>query len=1360
PIARIATTTAAFDGTWSFPASAVLGGLNGFTGSVRAVDAAGNPASTAVGPVDGATTAPVILSANGAGVSGTAEPASTITLLDADGDPVATVTAGPGGAWTVPASAVPGGLDGFAGSVRATDEAGNTAATDVGPIDGVTPVPVITGANGLGVEGTAEPGATVVLRDADGDPVASVEAGLDGRWTIPAGDVAGGLDGFVGSVTATDDAGNVATAPVGPIDGAVSLSINVDPVTADNVINAAEAASGAVTISGTVFGDFTAGATVTVTLSTGVTATATLNAGGAWSTTVSGAALAAATSVTASVSTTDTAGNATTVSDTQTFAIDTTPPAAPVITSANGVALSGTTEAGATVTLLDADGDPVATVTAGPGGAWTVPGSAVAGGLNGFSGTVSASDPAGNSATTAVGPIDGATVTPVVTAANGAAITGLAEAGATITLLDADGDPVLGAGGLPITTTANGAGVWTFPAAAVPGGLDDFTGFARATDPAGNTAVGAIGPVDGDTPDPVVTAANGAIIAGTGEPGATIALLDETGAPVLDGAGVAITAVVAGDGTWSFPASRIPGGLDGFEGSVRATDPAGNTAQTDVGPIDGTISLTLAINPVTADNVLNGVEAGQAAVTVSGTATGEYSAGDAIRIQLSTGAFVTTTLAANGAWSVTFPGATLAGATGVTASAMVEDSAGNTVAVTETRTYAVDLSTPAPTILSANGAGVSGTAEAGALITLRGPGGQPVGSTTADGVGAWSIPAANISVPLNGFSGSVQAVDAAGNTAVSPLPTVDGVVTLTLTVDPVTTDNVINLAESGQPTIAVSGDVTGEFEAGDAVLVTLANGAQASTTLAADGSWTVAFSGAALAASQGLTVAVTSTDDAGNTRTATLEQPFGADLSPPPAPVLISAGATGLTGTGEAGAIVQLQTAGGAAIIGASGQPITAQVAGNGTWTIPASAFAGGVPPGFTGRLVEVDAAGNVSTPTTVPVIDLTPPSGATTAIAIGIIAGDDIVNLAESQATVTVTGQVTGEYRPGDTVTVTVGATVVNTTVAVGGGWTVGVPGAAFAGGTVQATVLASDAAGNIGSITSSRPYVADLVGPGGPAGTQAPGLSIAAAADGLINPVELAGGVSATVTLTPGSAAGDTVTLTLSSAGGPQTFTTVLTGANITAGTVNVPIGSALSDGTYSATAIIRDPSGNASAPSATLGFQVDAVAIDIEDAAAAVAETTLGVAATAGALTSRGQTVTWAIEPGGALVGTAGGRTVLRATIDAAGAYSVTLLDALDHPAPGADTLQLPIGVMVIDANGASSGTILVSVGDGVPDVAAPVVLAPTQPTVVVGSLIDQPSADGERVTSITIDGRTFTYNTAGDTVAVTGTGSTIV
>lgn len=1392
----LATVIAAFDGAWRFPASAIPGGADAFSGSVRATDAAGNVTNVNVGPIDASTLDPSIAVQNGQVISGTAEAGAVIRLVDADGQPlrngsgaVIRVTADENGAWSLPVS-VTGDLDGFQGFVEATDDAGNVARTPLGPVDASTIAPEIQAANGGEIDGLAEANASIALLTpggqpvigADGQPVV-VTAGPDGRWSIPASTLSGGLDGFTGIVQATDAAGNVATTPIGPIDGELTVSVFIDPVTADNTINIAESNADEVTVTGSVFGEFAAGDSVEVTLPGGASRTAEVDSQGRWSVTFTGAELAGGSSLTANFSTTDGAGNTVTVSDTRNYSTDLAAPDTAQVDVASGALLSGVAEIGSTVALLRPDGSPVLdaggapiTVVVGAGGSFSIPATRVPGGLDSFEGLIEVRDAAGNASQSPVGPIDGATDTPVIVSENGQGLSGTAEAGAVITLLGPDGRPVLAAGGTPITANADPDGQWNIPASVFPNGINNFSGSVQATDGNGNQASATVGPVDGGTATPTVTSANGAAIVGTGEPGAALALLDASGQPVTGPSGPVVV-TVGQDGTWVIPSSAVPGGLDGFSGSVRVTDAAGNTATAPVAEIDGSATLALVIDAVTADNVVNGAEAG-ATVTISGAAIGEYTVNDPVRVELSSGVFADTTLGADGRWSVTFPGAAVAASTSLIATATTQDAAGNPTTVSQGRSYLVDLSTDAPTITTVNGAGISGLAEGGARIVLRDGLGAQVGETVAGNDGRWALTADQVSVPLANFSGSVQATDPAGNTAASPVGPIDGGVELSVTVDPVTADNLVNLVES-QGAISISGEVAGEFRAGDTVTVALAGGPALSTTLAANGSWSVAFAGSDIAGATALTVTVETTDGAGNTAVITAQHAYQVDIVPPPAPVLSTAGPTGLTGTAEPNVVLLLllDTAD-EPVLGDDGQPITVTVGSDGTWQIPASAFEGGaLPPAFVGRLVGVDAAGNRSTPITTPEIDTTPPNADTTTVGIDLIAGDDIVNLAESQAPVTITGTVTGEFTVGDQVTIDTGAGTFTGAVLAGGTWSIAVPGASLGGGDLTVSIAATDVAGNVGLVSATRPYTLDTVGPGGPGGAATPSLAIPPAADGLIDPDELAGGVSAVVTLTPATAVGDIVRVVLTGGAGGQIIEATVDAAARAAGSISLPI-TGLVDGSYSAVATIIDPAGNASGPSATLSFGVDTTDITIGDTSASVSEATLGAAvtgiiATAGAtgtvtyalqaptapLTSRGEAVTWTSISGGGLVAQAGGREVLRATIDSNGAYRIVLLDALDHPAPGADTLVAPIGVTATDADGTAGAVIGLSIVDGIPAAGGPVTLSPTTPTTLVGDLVAF-GADGGRLSTASVEGLNFQYNPQTGGATVTGSSSTIV
>ncbi len=127
------------------------------------------------------------------------------------------------------------------------------------------------------------------------------------------------------SVTTTDIAGNSTTANDTQIYSVDTTpppaSITLAPITADNIVNAAEV-GGTVAVTGTVGGDVQDGDTVTLTIN-GATYTGPVSGGG-FSIDVPGSALVADEDVTvdASVTTNDTAGNSTTANDSQSYTVE------------------------------------------------------------------------------------------------------------------------------------------------------------------------------------------------------------------------------------------------------------------------------------------------------------------------------------------------------------------------------------------------------------------------------------------------------------------------------------------------------------------------------------------------------------------------------------------------------------------------------------------------------------------------------------------------------------------------------------------------------------------------------------------------------------------------------------------------------------------------------------------------------------------------------------------------------------------------------------------------------------------------------------------------------------------------------
>src|SRR5690606_8411497 len=102
---------------------------------------------------------------------------------------------------------------------------------------------------------------------------------------------------------------------------------------------------------------------------------------------------------------------------------------------------------------------------------------------------------------------------------------------------------------------------------------------------------------------------------------------------------------------------------------------------------------------------------------------------------------------------------------------------------------------------------------------------------------------------------------------------------LTVLVDPITSDNVVNAAESGA-SVDVTGAVDGEFNEGDTVTLTV-NNTEYTGTIAANGSWAIAVAGSDLAAATAVDVSVTTTDAAGNSTTQTTTHGYGVDTTAP-----------------------------------------------------------------------------------------------------------------------------------------------------------------------------------------------------------------------------------------------------------------------------------------------------------------------------------------------------------------------------------------------------------------------------------------------------------------------------------------------
>jgi len=321
-------------------------------------------------------------------------------------------------------------------------------------------------------------------------------------------------------------------------------------------------------------------------------------------------------------------------------------------------------------------------------------------------------------------------------------LTGTAEAGTTLTIWLQGGE----ANAVSTTVSVNGS--WSFNATQLGFGSPEFypadgnvTFYAKATDAAGNVSTTTSHVVEIDlitdtTPptapvintvmsDNIVTAdeISGFILTGTGEAGATLTVW------LQGGEANAVSTTVSVNGSWSFNATQLGFGSPEFypaDGNVtfyaHATDAAGNVSTTTSHVVeidliaDTTAPTAPVINTVMSDNIVTADE-------ISGfilTGTGEAGATLTVWLQGSEANAVSTTVAANGAWSLTaaelgFVNPETYPADGdVTFYAKATDAAGN-VSTASVKTVVFDLDIDhEPT----GNVQVSGSAIVGELLTI------------------------------------------------------------------------------------------------------------------------------------------------------------------------------------------------------------------------------------------------------------------------------------------------------------------------------------------------------------------------------------------------------------------------------------------------------------------------------------------------------------------------------------------------------------------------------------------------------------------------------------------------------------------
>ncbi|HAN8347115.1 TPA: Ig-like domain-containing protein, partial [Escherichia coli] len=878
----------------------------------------------------------------------------------------------------------------------------------------------------------------------------------DGTWSlgVPAADVGNWPAGTVNiTVSGTNTAGTTSTIthPVTVDLAAVAISINT--VSGDDVINAAEKGAD-LTLSGSTSG-VEPGQTVTVTFG-GKTYTATVAGDGSWTTTVPAADLSALRDGDATVQASVSNINGNTASATHAYSVDATAPTLAINTIATDDILNAA-EAGNPLTI------------------------------------------SGSSTAEA-----GQTVTVTL---NGVTYTGTVQADGSWSV------------SVPTTDLSNLT-------------ASQYTVSASVSDKAGNPASANHGlAVDLTVPVLTINTVSGDDIINAAEHGQALVISgSSTGGEAGDVITVTLnsktyTTTLDASGNWSVgvPPSDVTALGSGPQTITAAiTDAAGNSDDASRTVTVNLTAPTIGINTIASDDVINATEKG-ADLQITGTS--DQPAGTTITVTLN-GQNYTATTDSSGNWGATVPASAVSalGEANYTVTANVTDTAGNSNSASHN--VLVNSALPAVTINAVATDDIINAAESGNAQTISGQvtgaaqgdtvivtlGGNTYTATVQSNL-SWSVdvPAADIQALGNGdLTVNASVTNGVGNTGSGSRDITIDANLPGLRVDTVAGDDVINSIEHTQA-LVITGSSSG-LTAGTALTVVINNVTYAATVLA-DGTWNLGVPAADVSNWPAGTVDITvsGTNSAGTTSTIT--HPVTVDL----AAVAITINT--LSGDDVINAVEKGETlvvsgstsgveAGQTVTVTFGGKNYTTTVEANGSWTV-------NVPPADLAALP--DGAGNVQASVSningnnaqadrAYSVDATAPL-----VTINTIASDDILNVSEAGAGITISGTTTAQA--GQTLTVTLNNNTYQTTVQADGTWSVNVPAADLSGLTASSytvTATVSDKAGNQAS--ADHALAVDITAPDLTINTVAGDDIINAIEHGQALVVDLAGNVGAT--------------------------------------------------------------------------------------------------------------------------------------------------------------------------------------------------------------------------------------------------------
>jgi hypothetical protein len=802
-------------------------------------------------------------------IPGKASPGALIQMFDGDVLVGTSAADASTGAWSVASAALADGVHAL--TARAIDVAGNISAPSAplmvtidrkapaivaGPLldpssdtgrsnsDGITADTTPT------VSGITEAGATVVLYDGT-TAIGSAVADANGAWSINALARANGAHSL--SYTATDAAGNVGAS--------AALVVNVDLAApaAPTVLDLATADdSGVSTTDNTtnvtlpaIAGKAEANAMVALYDGATMVGSTLADASGNWQIRVTEALADGVHTLTAKA--TDIAGNTSAASTALSVRVDTAAPLAPAaldlavasdrgastsddLTNVAAPTVTGTAEAGATVTLFDGE-VAVGTALANNTGAWSIVSAKLGDGAHQLRAT--ATDAAGNvSAASAELLVTIDTVAPSTPAAPTLAalsdtgrsdrdritndttptVGGTAEAGATVVLLD--GTTQVG------TAVADAGGAWSITASALAAGVHGLT--VKATDTAGNvSAASAALSVTIDTTAPALptvvdlltSSDSGTVttdnitnvatptLSGKAEANASVGLYDGA---TLVGSGLADAS-----GNWQITvAQALADGVHAL--TAQATDAAGNSTR-------GTAALSVTIDttPAAAPSGLDLATLSDKGVSASDNLTnlatpqitGNAAAGAVVTLFDNGVKIGTATATAAGVWTVT-TGALADGVHRLTASTV--DVAGNLSLPSEALDVTIDtkLAVSAADLAAGSDSNIAtdnvtsqsrltfnGTAEIGSTVSVL-DGTVLLGTVVADQNGAWTFTSATLADGVHNIT--TKATDAAGNSAAGAALSVTVDTLAPVLVDANAAGNFANAGAAANSTVGVT----------------------------------------------------------------------------------------------------------------------------------------------------------------------------------------------------------------------------------------------------------------------------------------------------------------------------------------------------------------------------------------------------------------------------------------------------------------------------------------------------------------------------------------------------------------------------